>query len=286
MPSTFRLLAATGLHQGDRAYQQDQLVLLPHPRAHGCLLGLVADGMGGRSGGRLAADQVVITARQVFERFAPGTDDAVQMLERLASEAHLLIRLIAISAEQEPHSTLAVFVITPQGECAWAHAGDSRLYHFRNGKLVFHTSDHSYVQTLVDQGEITLEEARDHPQSNILLNCLGTARDPQITIHRIPQLRKGDALLACSDGIWHHFDPGALAAVLQTLSPREACEFLVERAHARAGGSGDNMSLIALKVDKPETAPADSTPPRSRKRAPRPAHATPTAPAGRKKAQL
>lgn len=278
MNPAFRLLAATGLHQGDRSYQQDQVLLLPHPRAHGCLMGLVADGMGGRSGGRLAADQVIITARQVFERFAPETDDPVQLLEQLAGEAHLLIRLIAISAEQEPHSTLAAFVVTPQGECAWAHAGDSRIYHFRNGKLVFHTSDHSYVQTLVDQGELTLAEARDHPQSNILLNCLGTVRDPQITIHRIAQLRAGDMLLVCTDGIWHHFDPGALAAVMQTLSPREACEFLVQRAHSRAEGSSDNMALVVLKVEKPESETADTAAKpagRGRKRAPQAAAAGP-----------
>ena len=71
-------------------------------------------------------------------------------------------------------------------------------------------------------------------------------------------------MLACTDGIWHHFDPPALAEVLQTLSPREACEFLVERSHALGAGSSDNMGLVVLKVEKPATAPAE---PRARKRA-------------------
>ena len=64
----FRLSATTGLHRGDRAYQQDQVEILPHSRVAGCALALVADGMGGKSGGRTAADQVVMTARQIFDR--------------------------------------------------------------------------------------------------------------------------------------------------------------------------------------------------------------------------
>ena len=87
----FRISASTGLHKGDRAYQQDQIELLVHPRIPGCALGLVADGMGGKSGGRTAADQVVMTARQVFERFSPARDDPTKMLTDLIVESHLMI---------------------------------------------------------------------------------------------------------------------------------------------------------------------------------------------------
>ena len=76
------------------------------------------------------------------------------MLGRWCDEAHIVIKLTAISAEQEPHSTLAAFLINPAGDCHWVHAGDSRIYHFHGGQLVKRTMDHSYVQTLVDRGEI------------------------------------------------------------------------------------------------------------------------------------
>src|ERR1700753_4300855 len=95
----FRISASTGLHKGDRAYQQDQIELLVHPRIPGCALGLVADGMGGKRGGRggrTAADQVVMTARQVFERFSPQRDDPTAMLTSLVVESHLMIKLTAI----------------------------------------------------------------------------------------------------------------------------------------------------------------------------------------------
>ena len=261
MSTSYRLSAATGLHKGDRPYQQDQVIMLAHPRVQGCVLAVVADGMGGRSGGRAASDQVVLTAKQVFERFSPETDSAEAMLDSIVRESHLLIRLVAISAEQEPHSTIAAYVIMPNGTCAWIHAGDSRIYHFREGKLLFQTSDHSYVQTLVDKGELTLEEARYHPQSNILLSCLGTSEDPPLIHHRIPVLKQGDVLMACSDGIWHYFAPEELSSITRLLSPREASQFLIERAGMRATGTGDNMSLAIVKIepiptDKPEKASA------------------------------
>ena len=70
-PKGYRLVAATGIHKGDRAYQQDQVEIIAHPRVPGCALAMLADGMGGKSGGRKAADQVILTAKQIFERYSP-----------------------------------------------------------------------------------------------------------------------------------------------------------------------------------------------------------------------
>ncbi len=249
MAKGYRLTASTGIHKGDREYQQDQVVLLKHPRADGCLLCVIADGMGGRSGGRKASDQVVMTAKQLFERYAPESDDASAMLQQLVQEAHIVIKLTAISAEQEPHSTIAAFLINPRGDCHWIHAGDSRVYQFRDEKMVKRTSDHSLVQAMVDRGEITEEEADSHPQSNILMGCLGTEADPPMDLHFIPQLRPGDVLMACSDGIWHYFSPQEMGSLLAALSPREAAEFMVDKARSRAHGAGDNMSLVIVKLE-------------------------------------
>lgn len=249
MPQGFRLTAATGLHKGDRDYQQDQVALLSHPRVPGCLLAVVADGMGGRSGGRKASDQVMLTARQLFERFTPSHDDPADLLRQLVQESHLVIKLTAISSEQEPHSTLAAFLLMPDASCHWVHAGDSRIYHFHAGALVTRTRDHSWVQALVDRGEITEEQAVSHPQSNILVGCLGSAEDPPAARHRIAQLAHGDVLLACSDGLWHYFTTRELGAALDALPPREAAHFLVDKARARAGGGGDNLSLVIVKVE-------------------------------------
>ena len=214
----YKLTASTGIHKGDREYQQDQVALLSHARIRGCILGIVADGMGGRSGGRKASDQVMMTARQLFERYDPLTDDAAAMLKQVVQEAHLVIKLTAISAEDEPHSTLAAFILNPAGDCHWAHAGDSRIYHY-------------------------------HPKSNIVMGCLGTENEPIVDHHFIAQMRAGDALLACSDGVWHYFNNTELGSVLSTLSAREATEFLIQKARSRARGGGDNLSLIVVKLE-------------------------------------
>ncbi|RZI96486.1 MAG: serine/threonine-protein phosphatase [Variovorax sp.] len=258
MTRGFRLAAATGLHKGDRPYQQDQTLVMAHPRIPGCVLGLVADGMGGRSGGRKASDQVMMTARQLFTRYSPDHDEPVGMLRQLLDDAHTVIKLTALSSEQEPHSTLAAFLMNPQGECAWIHAGDSRIYHFHRGKLVRRTRDHSYVQVLIDRGELTEAEANVHPQSNILLGCLGmTATPPPVDTYVIPQLQRGDVLMACSDGLWHYFSPEEMGTVLAEKSPREASELLVAEARRRARGTGDNISLAVLKLDRlPKAVPA------------------------------
>ncbi|MFD0667291.1 PP2C family protein-serine/threonine phosphatase [Ramlibacter sp. MAHUQ-53] len=252
MPQGLRLTAATGLHKGDRDYQQDQLALLTHPRTPGCLLAVVADGMGGRSGGRKASDQVMLTARQLFERFTPTHDEPADLMRQLVRESHMVIRLTAISAEQEPHSTIAAFLVMPDRSCHWVHAGDSRVYHFRGRSLQARTRDHSWVQALVDRGELSEEEALNHPQSNILVSCLGSPEDPPADLHRIEELVPGDTLLACSDGLWHYFSTQELAAALDSLPPREAAHFLVDKARARAGGTGDNLSLVIVKVGRIE----------------------------------
>ncbi|MBU1357505.1 MAG: protein phosphatase 2C domain-containing protein [Gammaproteobacteria bacterium] len=250
MTRGFRLAAATALHQGDRPYQQDQVLVMNHPRKSGCVLGVVADGMGGRSGGRKASDQVLMTARQLFTRFKPGQDEPADVLRQLLDDANTVIKLTAIASEQEPHSTLAAFLMSPEGDCAWIHAGDSRIYHFHQGRLVKRTKDHSYVQALVDRGEISEAEANVHPKSNILLGCLGMkTAPPPVEIHRAPVLKAGDLLMACSDGLWHYFTPEELGAVLEEFPPRKAVELLVSEARVRARGAGDNISLAVLKVD-------------------------------------
>ncbi len=252
----YRIHCATGLHKGDREYQQDQVSLLVHPHVSGCLLAVLADGMGGRTGGRKASDQIMMTARQLFEGYHPEREAPATFLRRIATESHIVIRLTAISAEQEPHSTIAAFLVMPDGGCHWMHAGDSRIYHFHDGRPVRRTRDHSYVQQLVDRRQITPEEALRHPQANVLLGCLGTQDDPPIELSSIDRLRPGDAVLACSDGLWHYFTPEEMAVVTSELSPREASEFLVSKARSRAHGGGDNLSLVLMKLTANPPTPA------------------------------
>ena len=245
----YRLSAATALHRGDRAYQQDQVEVIAHSRVAGCALAVLADGMGGKSGGRKAADQVILTAQQLFERYTPNRDDAAQLLAQIVTEAHLMIKLTAITSEEEPHSTAAMFLIGPNRSCDITHAGDSRVYHFRGAELLSRTVDHSYVQRLIDEGQLKESEAEGHPHSNLLTGCLGTQQDPPLSVRHIDRLEIGDCLLACSDGLWHSFTPREMGSIVNTLAPREASERLLTKARQRARGGGDNVSLALVRIE-------------------------------------
>ena len=249
LPQAYRLLAATGLHRGDRPYQQDQVLILRHERVNGCLLAVLADGMGGKSGGRKAADQVVHTARQLFERYVPDKDEPAETLRQLVLESHLMIKLTAITTEEEPHSTLAAFLLGPGLVCDVVHAGDSRVYHFRGAEMVSRTLDNSYVQRLIEEGKITEDQANTHPQGNLLTGCLGTEEEPPVSLHRIDPLLPGDTLLCCSDGLWHYFTPRELGMYVNSFAPREAAEMMITRARQRANTQGDNLSLAMVKVE-------------------------------------
>src|SRR5258706_3473520 len=162
-------------------------------------MGILAEGMGGKRGGRKAADQVILTAQQIFERSGQSRDDTAEALKQMVLEAHLMIKLTAITSEEEPHSTVAAFIVSPSRECHVIHAGDSRIYHFRSAEMVSRTIDHSYVQRLVSEGSISEDEANNHPQSNLLTGCLGTHQDPPLSIGHADPLEIGHHRLACTD---------------------------------------------------------------------------------------
>ncbi|OGA97506.1 MAG: serine/threonine protein phosphatase [Burkholderiales bacterium RIFCSPHIGHO2_12_FULL_69_20] len=249
-PQAYRMLAATALHRGDRPYQQDQVQILRHARVKDCLLAVLADGMGGKSGGRKAADQVALTARQLFDRHVPAKDHPADLLRQLVLESHLMIKLTAITAEEEPHSTVAAFLLGPGLACDVVHAGDSRVYHFRGADLVSRTLDDSYVQRLIDEGKINEEQANTHPQGNLLTGCLGTQDEPPVTLHHIDAVLPGDTLMCCSDGLWHYFTPREMGMYVNSFAPRDAGEMMVTRARQRANGHGDNLSLAMVKIEQ------------------------------------
>ncbi len=239
--------ACVAQHQGDRKEQQDRVVIIPHPKGGGVALAVVADGMGGHTGGALAAQQVIYTARSEFERFSARTESPRNMLAESLGEAHLLIKASRFINEKEPHSTAVMLLLQP-GKVSWAHCGDSRLYRFRNGELIFHTTDHSYVEQLVAKGKITAAEALTHPNRNILITSLGGVDVPLIDFGEAEDLQAGDTFLLCSDGLWAYFDDAELGAVLAAYSVREASGVLMNRARERAQGEGDNVSLAILKL--------------------------------------
>jgi serine/threonine protein phosphatase PrpC len=251
--SQYKIEAATGQHIGDRKEQQDRTALFAAPKAPGYMMAVLADGMGGLTGGALAAEQVIRTARLNFERFSPLTDTVEAMLNTIGHEAHTVINLSGISSEKQPHSTMVLLVITPERSAIWAHVGDSRLYRFDGPNFIERTIDHSYVEKMVSEGKLAREEAKDHRLSNLLVNVLGTStNEPFVTIKRHDGLKPGDAFLLCSDGLWHYFSDAELGAAVAMSSPREASEMLVKKTRERsAGTNADNCTFAIVKLTAP-----------------------------------
>jgi len=177
------------------------------------------------------------------------------LLLHLAAEAHTVIRLTAISAEKEPHSTLCALIIKKR-YAIWAHAGDSRLYFFRAGKLVHRTEDHTYAQQLREEGRFEDAEVANQRYKNILVSALGINKKPKVEIGEDHILMVGDVFLLASDGLWAYFEDDELAEILTAMAPREASEQLISLARERAQGRGDNCSLAIVKLEPLEPARA------------------------------
>ena len=254
---SFTAETCVAMHVGDRKEQQDRVALFGHPKRPGMLMAVLADGMGGHSGGAMAAEQVLIRARQNFETYAPAQETPEDLLRSVIDEAHTVIKLTRFTSEQDPHSTAVVFTLQ-QGKAYWAHCGDSRLYHFRGAHTMSRSADHSLVGELQRKGRLDENEALNHPQRNVLLSCLGSDREPRIEHGCEASPVAGDCFLLCSDGLWAYFTDFELASTLQEFPPRAAAERLIAQVRQRAGGSGDNISLAVIKLVPIQSATASA----------------------------
>lgn len=250
--TTYKIEAGTAQHIGNRPQQNDRVALLTGARAPGYVLAVLSDGIAGSAG----SDQVLHTARQVFDEFKPGDHPSLarlgDLLREIVSETHTVMKMNAVATQAEAHASFVGLVLTPHAEAVWAHVGDSRLYRFKDGKCVLRTNDAAYVEHLVSSDRLPLDAARNHRKSKLLLNVLGNSRkDPFVTIGSQTDLAPGDAFLLCSDGLWHFFTDAELAGVTAKATPRQASEMLINKAGERSQGKGGNCSMAIVKLVKP-----------------------------------
>lgn len=236
-------------HIGGRPSQQDRTLCCASPD-HSTRLLVVADGVGGHWGGELAAQTVVDVARSDFETTAQPPADPPAFLEALCQRANAEIRSRAGEHDEEAFSTIAALLVTPE-RAYWAHVGDSRLYCFRDGQLVYRTRDHSMVQAMVDGGELAATDMADHPDRNQLLQVLGmeeTVRPAQGQMSITPRM----TFVLCSDGFWDSIEPRAMVAdIRHARDLPQAASAWVHKAVRRGGEQGDNVSLAVWRSESP-----------------------------------
>lgn len=248
----YKIEAGTAQHIGNRPQQNDRVALMTGARAPGYVLAVLSDGIAGSAG----AEQVLHTAKLVFDDFKPGDRASVERLEQLlremVQEIHLVINMNAVTTGVQAHASFVGLVLTPHGDAVWAHVGDSRLYHFRNGECQARTNDGAYVEHLVSSERLPLDAARNHRKSKLLLNVLGNNRkDPFVTLGHASGLAPGDVFLLCSDGLWHFFTDAELGAATARATPRQASEMMIDKAAERSQGKGGNCSMAIVKLVQP-----------------------------------
>ena len=242
-----RLRSAGFSADGAREYNEDRL---GHVSSADTACWALADGLGGHHGGARAAQLAVDASIVSLKRSSsPKLEDK---LKQAISDAHA-----AITTEQRRNAEFAgmrstlVLLGVDAGHLAWAHAGDSRFYHFRDGRLVWRTRDHSAVQLLVSAGEVAEADIARHPDRSRLVSSLGGDSSLLISARRAESPpRAGDVLLLASDGLWEHFDSLSLEkAVVETRGPEELLALLAKRVVADARPSQDNYSAIAVYIE-------------------------------------
>ncbi|MBL0165926.1 MAG: serine/threonine-protein phosphatase [Propionivibrio sp.] len=231
---------------GKRANNEDRLA---HCYSRDALLMVVADGMGGHYYGEIAAQIAVQVLIESFQREAtPEISDPFLFLQKSMNNAHRAIIDFtdAHNLKDSPRTT-CVACIVQHNIAYWAHAGDSRLYLMRGGKVLTHTRDHSRVQLLKDQGVINAAQAAVHPERNKVYSCLGGRLTPEIEFSRKTPLEAGDVLALCTDGLWGVLPGEMMAVALKSENLMQAVPMLLGQADIRGGPNADNLSILVVR---------------------------------------
>lgn len=232
-----RYLWATASHKG-RLRENNEDTVFPESggESTGPAVLIVADGMGGHVAGevasRLAVNTAASTDKDPVERVEAG-NRAIR--EQVAREPSL----------EGMGTTMTLVCLEENGTARFAHVGDSRAYLLRSGKLRRLTEDHTVAAEYVAQGQISAEDALDHPQRHMLTRTLGLTPDIEVDEMSV-DLELGDRLLLCSDGLTEMVPDDHIATVVGSGTAEEAVWELIETANEEGGV--DNITVIVVEV--------------------------------------
>jgi PPM family protein phosphatase len=216
-----------------RPENEDNLLV---DREHG--LYAVADGMGGHRAGEVASATAIETLKEAYLG-GRRLDEAVA-----AANAAVYAKGADDASMRGMGTTLTAIALEGEATALLGHVGDSRAYLMRGGSVTQVTDDHSLVEQLVREGRLTPEEAQNHPQRAIITRALGIDAEVEVDTYRI-DLRPGDRLLICSDGLTNMLSDDTIAATLRRhADPQQAADTLVDMAN-QAGGD-DNITVVIL----------------------------------------
>jgi protein phosphatase len=231
------------LNEDSAAYVQpyDEAVL-----AGKGMLFVVADGMGGHSAGEVASNMAVEVIRRVYYE---EDREAQAALKKAVEKANREIFEAAARDEtMKGMGTTCTALVLQNGRAISAHVGDSRMYLVRDGQIYLLTEDHSAVMEMVKHGIISAEEARHHPDKNVILRALGSHAEVEVSTWQEPlPVREGDRFVLCSDGLYDLVEDEEIRQAVSAAEPRAACESLVALAKQRGGHDNITVAIVSLK---------------------------------------
>ncbi len=230
---------------GGRKYNQDRIA---YSYSREALLMVLADGMGGHLHGEVAAQLAVQLIAERFEKYAiPKLKEPQVFLRYAFHNAHDAILSYASEHDLlEAPRTTCIACIVQDNFAYWAHAGDSRLYFIRSGRLVTRTRDHSKMQQMLDQGNLTPQQIATYPERNKIYNCIGGFLPPDVELSKKTVVKVGDTLLLCSDGLWGPLPEEEIVNVMSNYPVIEAVQKLMGQAELHEGEKSDNISAIGM----------------------------------------
>jgi len=197
----------------------------------------VADGMGGLPGGEIAA-QICVNTFQEYDFSKKNLEKDLKMV--LGRAGKRIQHHAAKNPELENMGTTATVAAVYKNKVFWIHIGDSRIYLLHQNKIKQVSTDHTFIQDLIDDGTLTLDQAKKHPFRNVLDQCLGCDEiEPDFGVFKI---EKNDRLLLCSDGLTKHLSDLQIESLLKTMSIQKTGQLLVKTA-LEEGGT-DNITVI------------------------------------------
>jgi len=210
---------------------------------------VVADGLGGHGGGDIASQTATNATITTFRRWPSISSNS---LKSIIHNADTAIRKHKETAPNLANMHTTIVVMLSNGKhAAWAHIGDSRLYHFRAGRYINRTRDHSVPQVMADAGDISERAIRYHEDRNRVLRSLGDERSLAIdSISKPCVLQRGDAFLLCTDGFWEHVLELEMEAELaKSNTPEDWIKrMVIDRLLRRAPSTYDNYTALGVFV--------------------------------------
>ena len=229
----------------------------PHNVKKGSLL-LVADGVGGNSAGEVASRTAVEVISRVY--YDHAGDSQASLVEGFRAANDQIYQAAAENRDLKGMGTTCTALVINEGRAFAAHVGDSRLYLVRNGEIYLMTEDQSVVREMVKFGIISREEARHHPNKNIIITALGGSAEIETSRWDAPlPIHEGDIFVVCSDGLYDLVEDKEIKEAVVTGTPQSACASLISLAKERGGH--DNITVGILSVVSPRAVEAGQSQP-------------------------